>query len=444
MHPIDHTCIIMLCKFEDLKVCIPIMRCIYLLPGVQVVLLRLWGDKSGPCMQVVHFCFAFGAFIAPLIAKPFISDNVQDTVNTTCQISNQTAFVLDPDAKNNSDCLMTTSDTNCSLPSNGTDLPESGSNFAWAFWITSLSLVLPMFAFIYFSVKHELVKKCCSRKKSLDLMNKEGANKEGDDSNERSHQNKSLGHRITILTLMFFFMLIYVGLEVAFGSLIFTVAVTGELCFSKSLAALLQSVFWGTFAFMRFFSVSLALLKVRASAMLIGNLSGSLLASIIMVFYPHNPVAIWIGSAVLGMSYASIYPTVMTWMSENTQVSGISTAVLVSGGMIGDISLPAVFGVLVAHITPDTLIYGTFVGIVISSLLIVVLFIVAYVYKKRNSLSSLTGTVQYNRLEQDNLTNGDVIDLDEDTPQCVGEDLHDTVDIAIDDTTECTETNLNS
>ena len=34
----------------------------------------MWGDKSGPCMQFLHFAYAFGAFIAPLISKAFIRD----------------------------------------------------------------------------------------------------------------------------------------------------------------------------------------------------------------------------------------------------------------------------------------------------------------------------------------------------------------------------------
>ena len=36
--------------------------------------MRMWGEKSGPCMQFLHAAFAFGAFIAPLITKPFIQD----------------------------------------------------------------------------------------------------------------------------------------------------------------------------------------------------------------------------------------------------------------------------------------------------------------------------------------------------------------------------------
>ena len=41
--------------------------------------MRLWGEKSGPCMQFLHAAFALGAFLAPLISKPFITD-IPDTL----------------------------------------------------------------------------------------------------------------------------------------------------------------------------------------------------------------------------------------------------------------------------------------------------------------------------------------------------------------------------
>ena len=39
--------------------------------GVHAVIMWMWGDKSGPCMQFLHFAYAFGAFIAPLISNAF-------------------------------------------------------------------------------------------------------------------------------------------------------------------------------------------------------------------------------------------------------------------------------------------------------------------------------------------------------------------------------------
>ncbi|CAO2627945.1 Sodium-dependent glucose transporter 1A [Lemmus lemmus] len=37
--------------------------------GGNVLILALWGDKGAPHMQALHFSFALGAFLAPLLAK---------------------------------------------------------------------------------------------------------------------------------------------------------------------------------------------------------------------------------------------------------------------------------------------------------------------------------------------------------------------------------------
>ena len=70
-------------------------------------------------------------------------------------------------------------------------------------------------------------------------------------------------------------------------------------------------------------------------------------------------------------------------MSETIEATGIATAILVTGGMLGDISVPAIIGVLVAKVSPDALFYSTFIGVLISSAIVVVMFIVAFIQKKK-------------------------------------------------------------
>ncbi|XP_023240015.1 uncharacterized protein LOC111638531 [Centruroides sculpturatus] len=51
------------------------------LTGGNVWCLDLWGKKSAPFMQTMHFCFGLGAFIAPLVAEPFLSPQVENYGN---------------------------------------------------------------------------------------------------------------------------------------------------------------------------------------------------------------------------------------------------------------------------------------------------------------------------------------------------------------------------
>ena len=200
--------------------------------------------------------------------------------------------------------------------------------------------------------------------------------------------------------ILFLFMLFYVGTEVSFGSLVFTYAVKSELAFSKGKAATLAAAFWGPFAFTRLFSVVLALLKVRASVMMTMNLMGSLIAVTIFMILPHNNIAIWIVSAVLGASFASIFPTTMTWLSEHLSVSGKATAVLVVGGNLGDILIPSTVGALIGNVSPDSFVYCTFSGVVFSSVLVVILFLLTFIYKRKHFTPAVVGSVRYRKLDE--------------------------------------------
>ena len=316
--------------------------------GVHAVLMRLWGSKSGPCMQVLHFSWSFGAFVAPLIAKQFIRETTENTdFNGTCAdvwtnvstpSSSCTGSVAVPSVlddcfllftevcENLTDSSLTESEdfSYANMNCTSTTPTDPPTDFKYAYFIAA-SLYLPsLIAFIYYSIQRECIGRWYTKLKVTRRKSEQPAVKNAEVlSTEAQETNQPpLYYTIVLFTLLFCFMFLYVGLEAGYGSLIFTVAVTGKLCFPKATAAILQSVYWGTFCFTRLFSVIFAISQVRASIMIAGNLFGSFVASLIMIFYVDNATAIWIASAVLGMSYASIFPTVMTWMSENAKATG--------------------------------------------------------------------------------------------------------------------------
>ena len=419
-------------------------------------------------MQILHFSWAFGAFIAPLIAKRFIReipDNETNdmTYNLTCSdIWTNTSTTMaesttdTPTASGvDYDCFLgfieacnnftnssyyyidsledpNLADFNCTMTTSAS--LGAPTDFRFAYFIAA-SLFLPsLVAFIFYAVRRECFGKCYtklaiarrqSELKQIQKMDSAHA------SSEDEYGKPPLCFTILLFSQLFCFMFLYVGLEAGFGSLIFTVAVTGQLGFSKPTAAILQSVYWGTFCFTRMVSVTCALFSVRASVMIAGNLFGSFVASLIMTFYIHNALAIWIGSAVLGMSYASIFPTAMTWMSENAKATGKATAVPITAGTVGDITLPAVMGVMVAKVSPDSLIYFTFIGVIISAATAAVMFLTACLQKRKlRSVTQhnlvLTQTVKFERLNVDSnldlegeLEVNDLGDLNEISEPCI-------------------------
>lgn len=49
--------------------------------GGNVFCIQLWGKKNPPFIQTLHFAFGIGAFIAPLLAKPFLSSTALNTTS---------------------------------------------------------------------------------------------------------------------------------------------------------------------------------------------------------------------------------------------------------------------------------------------------------------------------------------------------------------------------
>lgn len=57
--------------------------------------LALWGSEAESWLQMLHFFFAFGATLAPLLAKPFIKEVENDiTVTINPNISSEVLYNL--------------------------------------------------------------------------------------------------------------------------------------------------------------------------------------------------------------------------------------------------------------------------------------------------------------------------------------------------------------
>ena len=329
-------------------------------------------------MQILHFGFALGSFFAPLIARQFISKPSQGDFEGFANSTNNTVEVED-------------------------------SLFYVAYWIAS-AIYLPTFlAYVFYAYKYDVLgcvnRRISSSKKYRKVNGSEDevtTDEEGECKEVKTETRKySPFFQYGVVSILGLFIFLYVGLEVSYGSWIFTAVVTGPLGLTKNKAAILQSVFWGTFAFTRLFSVVLSMLNVRSAAMIAANLFGTLVASLIMTVFPQNEIAIWIATAVLGMSYASIYPTVMTWMSETVEPTGMTTSIIVTGGTLGDISIPSVVGVLITKASPNILFYLMFIGVIVSASLFALAFFIDFFYKRHLAAKSNKPTINCNGHHKD-------------------------------------------
>ncbi len=154
---------------------------------------------------------------------------------------------------------------------------------------------------------------------------------------------------LLILTMTFFFL--YVGAEVSFGGWVFTYALEMELTDAAS-AAYLTSTFWGAFTLGRLFSIPIAT-RLRPRWILTGDLAGCLLGLVVILLYPESLTALWLGSAILGLSMASIFPTMITLSERRMTLSGTITSWFFVGASAGGMFFPWLIGQLFEPVGPQ-------------------------------------------------------------------------------------------
>jgi FHS family Na+ dependent glucose MFS transporter 1 len=147
-------------------------------------------------------------------------------------------------------------------------------------------------------------------------------------------------------------LMLYVGLEVAYGGWIFTYATRLQLL-SPADAAYLTSLYWGTFTLGRLVGILLAsVLSMRRLLWL--TITGSL-ASVALVALNTHVTALWIGTALLGISVGPIFPTVISLAEQRLGLTGKITSVFLIFAGLGAMSIPWLIGALMEAYGPSVL-----------------------------------------------------------------------------------------
>ncbi|HEX6268814.1 MAG TPA: MFS transporter [Anaerolineales bacterium] len=143
---------------------------------------------------------------------------------------------------------------------------------------------------------------------------------------------------VLIVTLF----VLYVGLELGFGNWIYTYALSLNLG-TEVTAAYLTSGFWGSFTFGRLFGVWVST-RARSQTILFADLIGCVISTIIIMLWKDSSLALWIGTIGLGLSMASIFPTILMLASERMHVTGAMTGWFLVGSATGSMLLPWLIG----------------------------------------------------------------------------------------------------
>ncbi|XP_045400149.1 LOW QUALITY PROTEIN: sodium-dependent glucose transporter 1 [Lemur catta] len=273
--------------------------------GGNVLILALWGDKGAPHMQALHFCFALGAFLAPLLAKLALGTAVPAENHTEFDYHHPT---LNRSSEADSESLF--------------GIPVD-MNLLWAYAIIGTYILVV--SILFFAL---FLKKYSKREKA----------KASVQTFRRAKYHNAL------LCLLFVFFFFYVGAEVTYGSYVFSFATT-HAGMRESEAAGLNSIFWGTFAACRGLAIFFATCLQPGTLIVLSNI-GSLTSSLFLVLFDKSPICLWIATSVYGASMATTFPSGVSWIEQYTTIHGKAAAFFVVGAALGEMAIPAVIGIL--------------------------------------------------------------------------------------------------
>ncbi|KFQ60768.1 Sodium-dependent glucose transporter 1, partial [Pelecanus crispus] len=255
--------------------------------GGNVLALNTWGAEAGPHMQALHFSFAVGAFVAPILAKMALGGSESGE-------------------------LPVAEKTNQSVPAASALQRHLGADFLWSYVVIGTYLLfVSFFFFVLYS------KGSSARDKSKASLQKCMFAK----------------YHYALIILLFIFFFCYVGAEVTYGSYIFTYAKAfAEM--KENEAAALNSVFWGAFAACRGVAIFCAACLYPGTMILL-SIVGSAVSSSCLAFFARSPASLWVGTAVYGASMATIFPSGISWIEQYTVVQGKSASLFVIGAAPG-------------------------------------------------------------------------------------------------------------
>ena len=165
--------------------------------------------------------------------------------------------------------------------------------------------------------------------------------------------------------------ILYVGAEVGYGDWVYTYAV--KRGFETEVTGnFLASAFWGSFTLGRIFGIWVST-RLRPLLILYLDFAGCVLSMALISLFRDSTAVLWVGSVLLGVSLASIFPTFITLSEERMHVTGSITGWFLAGASLGGMTIPVLIGQAFDWLGPTSMIAIVFATIVLN-LLSLVLF----------------------------------------------------------------------
>ena len=301
--------------------------------GGNILCLDLWkGAKNGdPYLHSIHFAFAFGAFVAPIIAEPFLcnkssSIEMEENLNTLQTEQSQ----IQNSSIESSACFQN-------------HYSISGMHILYP--IIGITALLSSFGYLVYAIKH--FQEDTDEKKIY--VNKQEKAEQIDKKEIECLDKTQMMYKRTVVIILLAFLFTYVGLEIMFGTYIATFAVESELHLSRQEAALVNAAFWGSFALMRFASIFIAF-RINSLYQLMFSFTMCGLGITTLVIAAEKSVyLLYICSGVMGTGMASIWACGILWLKQHINVTNRIGSFLIVSGSLGGNSFLIIMGQFISQ-----------------------------------------------------------------------------------------------
>ena len=168
--------------------------------------------------------------------------------------------------------------------------------------------------------------------------------------------------RLVFLIALFLFL--YVGAEVGFAGWIVTYAIKLKLS-GDTTATYLASLFWGSLTLGRILTIPAAA-RFKSRTILVNSLAGCFLSLSVLWLLHDSFSATLVGTTGLGLSMASIFPTILSFAGNQMKMSGRVTGWFVFGASAGSMLIPLGIGQAFQVVGPRVVILVTSVTLLVA------------------------------------------------------------------------------
>jgi len=246
------------------------------------LLLRIWkGRNSSPYMYAMHFFFGLGALLAPILAKPFLREEI-------------TGEVFDENGKE---------------IFHGEEAFHGENSYFW-----SIKTLYPIIGFIMFLAIPGYIYYFAQE---LKIEKKDAVAKAEKESSENvEEENISRCKKYLLIILMAFFYFTFAGLEMSYRTFTSTFAVSCSLNLTRHEAADVLAVFYCTFAVFRAMIIPLSAFA-SPTLVLWSSLSMISVATVSLSMWAETSLfCLKAGVALAGAGVASLFASGMLWVKN--------------------------------------------------------------------------------------------------------------------------------